>query len=170
MCCSRSSNSSSNCEYSNSIPQRERARQFAKKKTRYRSDSPGEIIAAAGRHCRKKSPSRKAVPRRDDDSRAISFEYANAYICAAPELLAEALVMTKVVCFPPQMRLLVDPLPTAEQAFVASCEYVYLQQIFPMLRTIEEQENNLQKTQQAMSVMQIFIASSYRSSTRSTTN
>lgn len=51
--------------------------------------------------------------------------------------------------------------PSVEQAFMASQELIRLQQIFPMLRTHEEKQNNLRQSEQCLEAMHQYILANY---------
>ena len=65
------------------------------------------------------------------------------------------------------MRLMVSPAPTVEQAYQANQELIHLQQVYPMLGTMEERENNRQRSDECQAIISHFILTSYLQSTGS---
>lgn len=78
--------------------------------------------------------------------------------------------MSNISQFPLKLMQQFTVSPSAESAFQASLDLIHLQQTFPMLRTSEEQANNIRKTQEALEVMHAFIVVAYRDATEKTTH
>ncbi len=62
---------------------------------------------------------------------------------------------------PIAMRIQLMDCPTVDDAYIASMELIGYQSIYPMLKTIEERENNVRKSQEQLEIMNRYIVGQY---------